>query len=113
MGASLAVVATSLYAPFGWLLWIDYPWGGGYRLFWLKMWPILPGFLAGILPGALVFHRHLPYEMRVMGATTLLLLAGLTWLGASRERRLAMAAFLALLVSLPSAIVAYEVFRSG
>ena len=111
--ASLAVVGLCLYAPFSWLLLIDYPWGSGYRIFWLKLWPILPGFLAGFLPGPLLFHRHLPYEFHTMGVTTVILLAGLTWLGSSRQRRLVTAALLALLVSVISATIAYGVFRSG
>ena len=113
VGTTLAVVALCLYAPFSWLLLIDYPWRGGYRIFWLKLWPILPGFLAGFLPGPLLFHRHLPYEFHTMGVTTLILLAGLTWLGFSGQRRLATVAGLALLTSIPSAIIAYGVFRAG
>ena len=48
-----------------------------------------------------------------MGATTLVLLVGLTWLGSARHRRPKTAAFLALLISVPSAILAYGVFRAG
>src|SRR4051812_47226650 len=92
VGVSLAVVAACLYLPFSWLLLIAYPWGGGYRPHWVNLWPVLPGFAFGTLPGGLIFHRHLPYETETMAAAALVLLVGLTWLGATGRRRLAVAA---------------------
>jgi hypothetical protein len=92
--------------PFGWLL-LDYPWSA-YRLHWLKLWPILPGFV----PGAALFHPHDALEFTTMGVTTLVLLAGLTWLGSRGRYWLALAAGIALLVSVPSAWFAYAAFRA-
>jgi hypothetical protein len=31
-----------VYLPNTWVFWIDYPWQGGYRMIWVKMFPILP-----------------------------------------------------------------------
>lgn len=107
VGASLGVVALCLYLPFSWLLLIDYGWTD-YRLFWLKLWSILPGFL----PGAILFHPCDALEFTAMGVTTLVLLVSLTWLGSLGRYRLLAAAGIALLISVPSAILAYAAFRA-
>ncbi len=70
---SLAVVAACLCLPFSWLLVEENNWSDD-RLFWLKLWPILPG----MIPGSLLFHPHDAAEFMAMGVTTLLLLVGLT-----------------------------------
>jgi hypothetical protein len=90
---------------------LNYPWST-YRLSWLTLWPGLPGFLAGTLPGPLLYSAHLPYEVETMGVTTCLLVAALTWLGFLSRRCLAAAAGIAILVSVPSAAIAYAVFRA-
>jgi hypothetical protein len=107
VGTALAVVATCLYAPFAWLLVIDYGWGE-YRLFWLNLWPIMPGFLVGMY----LFHPHDVAEFTTMGATTVVLLLGLTWLGSGSRWRLLAAATIALAVSVPQAFMAHAVFRA-
>jgi hypothetical protein len=102
---SLRVVALHLYVPFSWLILLDYPWSE-YHLSWLKMWPVLPG----ILPEAIWFH-HVDQPYLVMGIVMAALLVGLTWLGTcGRVGRLA-AGTLALAISVPSAWVAYGLFR--
>jgi hypothetical protein len=111
VGGSLTVVALGLYVPFSWILLLNYPWSD-YRLFWLKLWPILPGFLAGFLPGPMLYGAHLPYELETMGVTTCLALIALTWLGSLSRRWLCVAAGIALLISVPSAAIAYGVFRA-
>jgi hypothetical protein len=94
-----------LYAPFSWLLWINYPWST-YRTGWLRLSPILPGFVPGVLSSYL--HRVLMFP--TMGLAALVLLVGLTWLGARGRIPLAVAAIVALMVSIPSAWVAYRAF---
>jgi hypothetical protein len=106
VGVALAIVASSLYLPFGWLLLIDYDWGS-YRLAWLNWWPVLPGFIAGI-----IFHPNEILECSAMGVTTLLLLVSLTWLGSGGCYRRSAAAAIALLTSVPQAFVSYAVFRA-
>jgi hypothetical protein len=105
VGLSLGVVALCLYAPFAWLLCIDYGWGS-YRLHWLNMWPILPGIAVGML-----LHPWEVIEYVVMGITTLVLLVGLTWLGRGSKWRLALAAGIALVIAVPQAFLAYALFR--
>ncbi len=108
-GLSLAVVLLGLYTPFSWLLLIDEPWSG-YRLLWLRLWPLLPGFL----PAAWLLHARVndSLEFRAMGVTSLMLTTGLTWLGSYGRWRLAAAFALALLVSAPTAVMAYAAFRA-
>lgn len=105
LGVSLLLVACCLYLPFAWILFEDAT--DAYRLTWLKLWPILPGFI----PGALLFHPNDLPEFATMGAVTVALLAGLAWLGAGGRRRLLAAAAIALLVSVPSSIFALAAFR--
>ena len=42
--ARILLVLVCLYAPYAWLVLIDYPWDG-YRWHWIKMWLVLPGIL--------------------------------------------------------------------
>lgn len=108
-GLSLAVVLLGLYTPFGWLLLIDYPWTS-YRLLWLKLWPLLPGFL----PAAWLLHARVSdsLEFKTMGVTSFVLITGLTWLGSYGRWRLAAAFAFALLVSAPTAMMTYAAFRA-
>ena len=42
--ARILLVLVCLYAPYAWLVLIDYPWDS-YRWLWIKMWLVLPGIL--------------------------------------------------------------------
>jgi hypothetical protein len=106
LGVALALVSASLYGPFSWLLLVGNC-TEPYRRQWLNLWPILPG----LVPGALGFHPHGWIEFPVMGLVTLGLLIGLTWLGCRGGTRLAFAVGTALIVSVPSAWIAYALFR--
>ena len=105
VGLSLGVVAACLYLPFSWLLVEENNWSD-YRMSWIILWPILPG----ILPGAFLFHPHDVAEFTTMGVMTLLLLAGLTWLGSLGWKRLLATAVIALLISIPSSMVAHSFY---
>src|SRR5262245_11222801 len=39
------VTLSCLYLPFAWVIWV-YPWGD--RWHWAKLWPVLPGLVAGV-----------------------------------------------------------------
>lgn len=102
------VVAACLWWPFSWLLLMEYAWND-YRLSWLKMWPLLPG----LFPGMWLFHpTHELLEFGTMAVVTLALWLGLTWLGKRGGAGLAAAAVLALASSIPTACIAYAVFRA-
>ena len=47
--ARILLVLFCLYAPYAWLVLIDYPWDS-YRWQWIKMWPVLPGILVHLNP---------------------------------------------------------------
>lgn len=107
VGVAFAAVAASLYAPFGWLV----PALGGHPAAaarWLRIAPILPGFV----PGASLGRAGAATEYAVMGVMTLGLLATLVSLGSGGGRRLGVAVGVALIVSVPSAIIAYLNFPS-
>jgi putative flippase GtrA len=59
-----------------------------------------------------MFHPNDVLEFSVMGATTLVLLVSLTWLGSGRWYRQAAAAVIALLTSVPQAFITHAVFRA-
>src|SRR2546428_10795401 len=44
----LALTVACIYLPYAWLVMDGYPWRD-YRLYWIRMWPILPGLTAGRL----------------------------------------------------------------
>jgi hypothetical protein len=74
-----------LYAPYAWLAFGSHPLNA-YRLHWIKMWPILPGLLAGVIPAV---HRQPDWVgSSAMGLVTVFVL-GLLALLLSKGRRLA------------------------
>jgi hypothetical protein len=106
---ALALTLCCLYAPFGWLLWMDYPWNG-YRLLWIRLWPLLPGFV----PGTMLLHGHVPdpVEFASWGAATAGLIAALTYLGSRGPRRLVLSTAISLGIAIPSSFMAYALFRA-
>ena len=106
---SIITTLVTLYAPFSWLLWIDYPWTS-YRFYWLKLWPLLPGFF----PGAVLLHARVPdsVEFASWGLGTAVLIVALSYLGSRGPRRLLLSALIALAISIPSALSAYSLFRA-
>ncbi len=101
--SSVGTVVICLYAPFSWVLWINYP---RISWFWLRLWPILPGFV----PGMLSSYPDRILMFPTMGLAALVLLVALTWLGARGRVPLAVAAIVALMISMPSAWIAYRAF---
>lgn len=98
---SFVVVAACLWWPFSWLILLHGQWTL-HRLGWIKLWPVLPGLVAGLW-----FHQRDAVEYSVMGVATLILLAGLTWLGTRSAAALLAAALLALLISTPTSWLLY------
>jgi hypothetical protein len=97
---ALAVVLVCLYAPFSWVL-IVRDWT------WIKMWPVLPG----LVPGAFFFHQYDDVvEFTAMGVVSLILIAGLTWLGSRGRWQLVLATIIAVLIAAPSAWIGYSLY---
>lgn len=107
---AVAVIAACLYAPFSWILvlWATDP-ADSYKWHWLKLWPVLPGFV----PGAYFLHgRGDGIEITAWAGTTLVLLVCLGGLAARGRVGLVTATAIALMISVPSAWLAYALFRA-
>ena len=112
MATAFAVSAACLWLPFSWLIFINYPWNN-YHLYWLKLWPILPGLIPVGLPAHMMnMHPAQSLGFIAMGITTLLLLIGFTWLGSRGWIWLIVAALIELSITIPSAFSAYALFRA-
>jgi hypothetical protein len=99
------IVGACLWLPFSWLVLMSGGWDE-YRLSWLRMWPILPG----LVPGALFFHPNDAIEFSVMGATTLMIVSSLIWLGCRGRISLLAAVTIALMISMPTSHIAYAMY---
>ncbi len=99
----LPVLLVCVYAPYSWLLWIDYPWNE-YRLTWLAQWPLLPGLVPGLLissgVGIMVFA----------GMFTVAFVVALVLFGTRSRPALVMAALIAIGISIPFALLTYRFF---
>ena len=95
------------YAPYAWLLGMDYPWSE-YRWLWFKMWPILPG----LLPRFVVPHTTPAEGLAIMAATTVLALGLALWSGRRSGRGLLITSAVLLTLSLLNSWAAYHIFRA-
>ena len=104
---ALLVAVAVLYLPFSWLLLIHYPWDA-YRVFWLKLWCILPGFLSWLM----LHPMNATVEFTAMGITTVLLIGLLTWIGSHNRIWLIIAGVVGLALETYLSLIAYAVFRA-
>ena len=102
--ASYLVTVACLYWPYAWLLLIDYGWNA-YRWFWIAMWPVLPGFTAGM-----VVHPNETAMRYAMGLATCLLIALFTWLGSFGRRALVASSIVALIGSGLQSGLSYAIY---
>ena len=103
---AFGITVLCLYGPFSWLLFISYSWNS-YRMTWLMLWPILPGLIAG-----LPFHPRSSVEFPVMALATLILVVFLTYIGSKGIVGRIASAAIALAISVPTAMLAYTLFRA-
>ena len=103
---SLAWTVACLYLPFAWVVLMDYPWNS-YHWHWVSMWPVLPGFFAGI-----PFHPNDRAMMLAMGAATVVLVGLGTFFGRRSAVWTIAVTFVLLGISIFSSFVAYAVFRA-
>lgn len=97
------VTLACLYLPFAWVLG-DYPWDD-YRWHWIKLWPVLPGLIAGML-----VHPNDSAMLALSGLATFLLIGLFTALGALGRRALVLASVLALSGAVLESMLAYQLF---
>ncbi len=102
---SYLLTIACLYLPYGWLIVQDYPWNS-YHWYWIRLWPVLPGLLGGLL----IHPIEETAERMVMAAITVVMIAGFSSLGSlSRSARIGMSA-VAFVGSCVLSYVAYSVF---
>ena len=104
------VLLPAMYAPYSWLLFIDYPWNA-YRWSWIKMWTALPL----LLPASSV-RKWIPGDadgtasLIVLSLLVAMLCAGLIFLSARRWRVLIIIAAIVLLLSTANAFILHGLF---
>jgi hypothetical protein len=104
---SLAASLFSIYSPYCWLLFTDYPWSS-YRWHWVRMWPVLPG----LFPAHLLARKYSsPVEYVIMGLITAAVLSVAVLLGSRGLRWLVVTAALIFLLSVLNSWMAYHAFR--
>src|SRR5262249_14186004 len=98
------VTLSCLYLPFAWVIW-DYPWDDcGWH--WVKLWPVLPGLVAGMF-----VHGNDAAMALVSGAVAVLFVALFTALGTTGRAALVVANGIALIGSGLESWLAYQLFR--
>jgi hypothetical protein len=100
---SYFVTLACLYLPFAWVVW-DYPWDS-YRWGWIKLWPVLPGIIAGMLVHPSEYATNL-----LSGAMAVLLVALFTKLGSSGRAALIGSSGIALIGAVFESWFAYQLF---
>lgn len=100
------IILACLYLPFLWVL-TPYDWMSN-EIFWATMLPILPGFCIH-WPLNWFLHSRSILELPLVILTATLLIAGLARLAI--RGRLGMACFMALLVAIPSSLLAQAFYR--
>lgn len=105
-GLAVPVILAALYVPQSWYFLMDYPWNS-YRLFWLKLFPMLPVFY----PFALFGRKHETLALILAYATTAGCAAGLYIVSRRSTFFFYLAAILMLILSSISAAGAYSIFR--
>jgi hypothetical protein len=98
------VTLACLYLPYIWLLLIDYPWDS-YQWGWIKLWPVLPGLLAGVF-----FHPNDAAVTTVSAAAAILLLGLFTWVGSFGRTALILSNALVLIGAIFESWFAYKIF---
>lgn len=105
---TFAAVFIALYAPFAWLLYLDFT-TNNYHFQWLCLWPVLPGLVAG-LPFKAWYDD--PGLIVASGAATLLCLALLTLVGTRYRSGLVIAVVVASVISIPTSFLSWWLFRN-
>jgi hypothetical protein len=97
------VTLACLYLPFLWVLW-DYPWDS-YRWTWVKLWPVLPGLVAGMF-----VHPNDLAMVRASAVTAALLVTVFTKLGSTGRAGLIVTNGLALIGAALESWFVYQLF---
>ena len=105
--SAFAIVFFALYAPFAWLLQLNFT-TNSYHFHWLCLWPVLPGLVVGI---PLKPYYDDSGFIAGSGIATVVLLLILTYVGVQFRFGLLFSVAAALVISIPTSIVSYWLFR--
>jgi hypothetical protein len=105
--ARILMVLVCLYAPYAWLVLIDYPWDS-YRWLWLKMWLVLPGILVRLIPAIHLLPDWMGFL--IMGAVTCGIVLLSTVLAARSKRSAIIVSIIVGLLSCANSWVAHRLF---
>jgi hypothetical protein len=105
--ARIVLVLVCLYAPYAWLVLIDYPWDG-YRWLWIKMWLMLPGILVLLNRGIHLLPDWAGFL--IMGLVACGIVALSTFLAARSKRSAIIVSIIVGLVSSANSWISYRLF---
>ena len=105
--ARILLVLGCLYAPYAWLVLIDYPWNS-YRWHWIKMWPVLPGILVHVSQTIHLLPDWIGYL--ILGAVTCGMVALITILATRGKRSAVIVSIVVGLLSCANSWISYQLF---
>jgi hypothetical protein len=106
--ARILMVLVCLYAPYTWLVMIDYPWDS-YRWLWIKLWLLLPGILVHLVQAIHLLPDWIGFL--AMGAVTGGIVAVSTVLAARSKRSAIIVSGIVGLLSCANSWISYLLFR--
>jgi hypothetical protein len=107
--ARILLVLVCLYAPYAWLVLIDYPWDS-YRWLWIKMWLVLPGILVHLIQAIHLLPDWMGFL--IMGAVTCGIVALSTVLAARSKKSAIITSIIVGLLSCANSWITYKLFLS-
>src|SRR5271166_617486 len=105
--ARILLVLGCLYAPYGWLVLIDYPWNS-YRWQWIKMWLVLPGILVLVSQTIHLLPDWIGFL--IMGAVSCGIVVLSTVLAARSKRSAIIVSIVVGLLSCENSWISYRLF---
>ncbi len=103
----ILLVLVCLYAPYAWLVLMDYPWDS-YRWLWIKMWLVLPGILVHAVQAIHLLPDWVGFL--IMGAVTCGIVALSTVLAARSKRSAIIVSIMVGLLSCANSWISYRLF---
>ena len=105
--ARILMVLVCLYAPYAWLILIDYPWDS-YRWLWIKLWLVLPGILVHLIQAIHLLPDWIGFL--IMGAVTCGIVLLSTVLAARSKRSAIIESVIIGLLSCANSWITYKLF---
>ena len=105
--ARILMVLVCLYAPYAWLILIDYPWDS-YRWLWIKLWLVLPGILIHLIQAIHLLPDWIGFL--IMGAVTCGIVLLSTVLAARSKRSAIIVSVIIGLLSCANSWITYKLF---